>query len=670
MKKVFWTKFLKLILLALFLFLPAASRASNPFFTITKGWRQDFNRLLTGIGEKATSKTNTEGIYSFINRCSGDIFVGNNSATEFQSFLNNPPACVERNECGDGVCQSSTENTTNCTDDCYRPSGYCGDGICQTDNGVQVYVSYNPPKESTYWEKTCREKTNRWIWVPVVNTVLVWTGNITHMVCDDVKKTVKIYGGYVDGGEAYTVTDYYKQTECKQDCAPPSTAGCGTCGYNTSGQLCPNYCGDKGYNLVNCSYKAPVTYTECKGENPAPALIKNNTLPYLKKYFSVASALAYVEPGPSDCITYTDGGYYTCSNTDAASLCPAGYYCTNAGGLNTSFCPSGKTCQQITCPAGSFCPQGSSYPRYCAYNYYSNAGASSCTACPTGTGTATGGSAGLSSCQAVNIANDGVCGPSENPTNSPQDCPDNFSDSRQSAWVGDGLCTGIETMANSLDCSCGNGVCDTNESDLLCAADCGCLDNICAAGETNKCMVGGVARTNPGCSTLANTDRCGDGVCSAGESYNTTLGKIVCKADCFCGDGKCESTRGETMANCSRDCSCGNGICDGNDTMYNCIQDCSCGNGKCESQYGENWRNCLGDCSCGNGLCEYNETPSSCYLDCSVCGNGVCEFRETIIKPVPAGKVYCYNDCSDTTTDPLDPICLPGKPCSLDPSLE
>ena len=668
MKKSFRVIFLGLFLLTIFFFpsTPSLATEGDGLFIINifKSQVKNFNRLSDGRGQEATgAKSNTNGIYSFINRCPATLFLGNKTSPEFNSFLDGSPACVEKNECGDGVCQSSTENPTNCPDDCYRPSGYCGDGICQTNSGVQVWVSYNPPKESTYWDKTCREKTNRWIWVPIVNTVLVWTGNTSHMVCDDVKKTVKIYGGYVDGGEAYTVSDSSKQTECKQDCAPPPTLGCGTCGYNAEGELCPNNCGDKGYNLVNCSFKAAVSVTECKGGNPLIPLVKNNNNSFLKKYFSVASALAYIDPTGAgtteDCITYHTDAYWTCDNSDDSSLCAAGYYCTNAGGLNTSFCPSGKTCQMITCPAGSFCPKGSSYPRYCPYNYYSNSGASSCIKCPTGTGTMTGGAAGVASCEPLNIANDGVCNTLEDPTNSPQDCPDNLSDSRQAGWIGDGLCTGIETIANSLDCSCGNGVCDASESDLLCIADCACLDNICDTGETNKCAVGGVIRTNPGCSTLANVDRCGDGVCSAGESYNETLKKIVCKDDCSCGNRVCEPAIGETMSTCFRDCSCGNGICDGVDTRYNCLQDCSCGNGTCDPQYGENWRTCLTDCRCGNGICDssYGETPSNCYIDCSVCGNGVCEFRETATKPTPLGFVYCYNDCSDE--------CQPGEPCHI-----
>ena len=664
MKKSFRFYYLGLILFIIALAIPtfiSASVEGENRFDILKGKSHHFNIGSNETGEEvqAANKTDTMGIYSFVNRCQGNLFVGNRTPQEFLSFISGPPPCVEKNECGDGVCQASTENIYNCRDDCFRPSGGCGDGICQTVSGVQVKVYYNPPQETTYWEKVCRVKQSRWLWVPVVSLVLVLTGNDANVVCDDVRKITKVYSGYVDGGEAYTVSDITKQVECKQDCSPPSTTGCGVCGYNASGQVCPNYCGDRGNNLVNCSFHPARTVTECP--NTVPPLVKNNDNLLLKKYFGISSALASIE---QDCITYTYEAYWGCDNSDDASLCPAGYYCTNAGGLRTSFCPSGQTCQQITCPAGSYCPKGSSYPRYCAYNYYSDAGASLCTKCPTGTGTVTPGTAGLANCIPLNISQDGVCGPEENPGNSPQDCPDNFSDSRQAEWIGDGLCTGIETLANSLDCSCGNGVCDTYESDLLCISDCACLDNVCNTGETNKCTVGGNIRTNPGCATLADADRCGDGVCSLGESYNETLGKIVCKTDCFCGNSICESAKGETMSSCFRDCTCGNDICDGTDTRYNCLEDCSCGNGTCEPQYGEHWSNCSNDCHCGNHICEsqYGETPSNCYLDCSTCGNGICEYRETAIKPVPSGKVYCYNDCHGNEGE----LCTPDHPCAIE----
>lgn len=77
---------------------------------------------------------------------------------------------------------------------------------------------------------------------------------------------------------------------------------------------------------------------------------------------------------------------------------------------------------------------------------------------------------------------------------------------------------------------------------------------------------------------------CGDAVCDASE-----VG--ICTADCgsggsnnnnddaVCGNGTCESTKGETASTCSSDCltpaTCNNnGTCDAGETTANCAADC------------------------------------------------------------------------------------------------
>jgi hypothetical protein len=58
----------------------------------------------------------------------------------------------------------------------------------------------------------------------------------------------------------------------------------------------------------------------------------------------------------------------------------------------------------------------------------------------------------------------------------------------------------------------------------------------------------------------------------------------------------------------------------------------SCGNGICESIKGENYSTCNLDCGiCGNNICEYNKFPpehwDNCQTDCHF-GNGVCDYNE------------------------------------------
>lgn len=137
---------------------------------------------------------------------------------------------------------------------------------------------------------------------------------------------------------------------------------------------------------------------------------------------------------------------------------------------------------------------------------------------------------------------------------------------------------------------------------------------------------------------------CGDGVCGIPENYTTCpqdcpsgsydgycdgVADGKCDQDCVdrgtpqldpdcpvCGNGICESGKGENYSNCPSDCPkpivCGNNICDSNETQENCCKDCSCPeNLKCLGN------KCVSD-KCGNGICEsnLNENYTTCPQDC------------------------------------------------------
>ena len=115
---------------------------------------------------------------------------------------------------------------------------------------------------------------------------------------------------------------------------------------------------------------------------------------------------------------------------------------------------------------------------------------------------------------------------------------------------------------------------------------------------------------------------------------------------CVCGNGKCDSACGETVATCSVDCAgCGDGICEPGEGPKTCAVDCcgACGDGICKGyDCGENPTSCPLDCgsACGNGKCDKGESPQTCAEDCKkqACGNGVCE-------PEDGGPVACPVDC-------------------------
>lgn len=250
-------------------------------------------------------------------------------------------------------------------------------------------------------------------------------------------------------------------------------------------------------------------------------------------------------------------------------------------------------------------------------------------------------------CYPIYFHNDGVCrenplntASSENPVNSPKDCPDQFSrtDARQLAWYGDGRCTGVETWDSgspfySIDCKCGNGSCDNGEHRLSCLEDC---------------------------------YFCGDRTCNSGETVQS------CPQDCACGNNVCESSLGENLTTCSVDCKCGDGTCQSsspyNETWVNCLADCHCGNGVCNVSLGESRSTCAADCTANDGICDADEVlaPLSsqtyyalndCHCGIDVGGNGYGDYpRCDTESPYFENASNCPFDCSGGNNYPLLPL--------------
>lgn len=616
------------------------------------------------------SITTQRGATTIVNRSDKKYFVPNKTTPEWDAFKDNAPKYVSVSTCGDGVC-GDIETTNNCPSDCPTTSGYCGDGVCGTASSTLVEVHYVTPKPVNEYEKICVQKVKGWMWVPAVNIILFVSGNATYTECKDVLKTVYVYTGWELGNETWEdVLPNSKTVTCKDDCAAPAGSGCSVCGYDDNNNLCPNFCNDRGYNMVNCVYK-----------NAEQIFIKLGTVasldkPAIKKYLTAADALAIgVEAARysgEDETSYTIEGRYVCDyGSDTTNLCPRGNYCPRTGGLKpgTSLTAWATTYGysladlQKTCEPGFFCPTGASYPRPCPINTYSNAGAAACTACPAGT-KSVGNSAGVDKCLPVSKTGDKVCNiangvNSENPINSSYDCPD--ASQVGTLWKGDGRCTGAETMTNSPDdCSCGNGVCDSSETYLSCMNDCYCMDNICGSRlfvksvptvfqEGKTCNYYGTLIPNKSdCKYMNAGEVCGNGTCESGEGFNSSLGKIVCALDCHCGDNSCNysefySSTG-AAGSCNLDCKCGDGTCNNGETHYTCIKDCHCGNYICDnsSPYYENTTNCYNDCKCGDHICSSGETSSSCPSDCNTtCDrDGRCE----------SGEYSSCLDCAKTIT--------------------
>lgn len=178
----------------------------------------------------------------------------------------------------------------------------------------------------------------------------------------------------------------------------------------------------------------------------------------------------------------------------------------------------------------------------------------------------------------------------------------------------------IEPVVEPDESFCGNNVCEIDETERSCPADCKketCGDGKCDLHET-------MASCPQDCQPI-----CGNGKCehSGGENFETCLAD--CSSDLFCGDHMC--LNGETPESCPTDCKkaivCGDGSCDSGENHSTCPTDCGavCGDSHCEPDLGENETTCFDDCGnptetfisvCGDGICDSDENQDNCMKDC------------------------------------------------------
>jgi len=638
---------------------------ANVFAALDSQFYDTFAASSSIVTPHGTTSTTT-----IVNRSDKKYFVPNKTTPEWKAFALNTPQYVSISTCGDGLCGDG-ENSTSCYDDC-GVDGYCGDGICANSS---VIVHHDPPLEVDVWEQVCQEHARGWIYVPLVNFFVIAIGQMNYTTCDNVLRKTYTYNTYEPRGEVYSVQYPDIQKQCMDDCAAPAGTGCGSCGYDSSGNLCPNYCtSGRGYNLTNCVYQA--SYTQTPTNYTQPPLAKNNSS--IKKYLTASEAQAFIaqswsdDPNPG--YTYTVPASYHCDfGGDSSNLCPAGYYCPITQGIKPSatltnwvtlspyFIPLSSLALQPTCPAGHFCQAGSYFARTCPKNTWSAAGSSSCTSCDPGTESGEG-SPSIDFCLPKLQSNDGVCQgdgvevdgvTKENPANSPADCPDASQVGK--LWFHDGRCTGMEDAGNDpAECACGADVvadCNNGETYLSCLKDCYPFDGVCGTRTskydpvTNKYITKIYPEKNVGkyngklipsdCAAMNSTDVCGDGVC--GSSEGLINGKIVCPLDCHCGDGTCGT--GEfysptgAAGSCNQDCHCGDGHCDAvyGEYPFNCEADCHCGNGICDTTK-EDATICSQDCRCGDHICSYGEDSTLCLADCPMeigyCGDNICNYKD------------------------------------------
>lgn len=193
------------------------------------------------------------------------------------------------------------------------------------------------------------------------------------------------------------------------------------------------------------------------------------------------------------------------------------------------------------------------------------------------------------------LCGNNICEQGENPSNCPFDCEANNTaicgnglvengeecdsnnlnnatcQSLNTGYTGGILRCGANCLFDYSGCEyCGNHICEATENVTNCAIDCNdqsvCGNNICEQGEdTNSC---------PQDCNVAPT--CGNGIMENGEEcdgndFNSATcvsqgfsgGTLSCQNTCYldtsncflCGDGNCDTNKGETTSNCPVDCS-------------------------------------------------------------------------------------------------------------------
>ncbi|MBI5607281.1 MAG: hypothetical protein HY902_00205 [Deltaproteobacteria bacterium] len=256
------------------------------------------------------------------------------------------------------------------------------------------------------------------------------------------------------------------------------------------------------------------------------------------------------------------------------------------------------------------------------------------------------------------VCGNGSCEAGETYGNCPGDCP--CVPQCGTKKCGDngcgglcGTCDSASTCNASGQCiatsKCGNGTCDSGESNATCPAD-------CPAGDPNSC-VGHCQGQAPGgcyCDTACTQsgDCCSDykAVCGGTCTPNCT-GKACGLAD-GCG-GKCSGPCPVNGQVCSaaKTCVtptivCGNGVCESGETAANCAKDCGAATKTCKGYCGKAG---LGGCYCDTACVQNNDCCPDYATQCgggssSVCPNGKCEAGETAASCPADCKTGCFGD--------------------------
>lgn len=363
-----------------------------------------------------------------------------------------------------------------------------------------------------------------------------------------------------------------------------------------------------------------------------------------------------------------------CTNNSACSS--TGGKCYQLGQQNFCLCT-----QDSECLSGQGCNKsvlGSSGGGACAPK------SSSSTTCESGYDCQDAGGSGstLKICQPKPTRKVGeTCG------GSTQVCLDGLTCIRTSSSSQNGVC--IENCPQDQKCvNGGQCVIQGGNNSLFCGCS---TDSQCGSGQYCNKVFGQL-----GLCAAGSPPNCGNGTCDTAKGENCSSCASDCKcpsgqtcnsgtcqgAQSDCGNGTCDTAKGENCSTCAADCKCPSGQVCSNGTCTTPSQDC--GNGTCERDKLEDCGTCPADCkcdagrvcqnnrcvvdnSCGNGTCERDklEDCGSCPQDCQCDGGRVCENNRCVVPPQTCGNKTCESAQGENcTTCPQDCSCGVGLVCS------
>lgn len=314
-------KFLSISFLTIILLIPVLVFAYN---SRLEGYRVPADQILYSVSYTSSNGYAAASMVAIQNNSPKDHFVPTKTWSEWSSFLTGKPSELSVNEyCGGGVCETATENCSNCQIDC-GSCATCGNGTCDNYRSLECYNSSEAcPVSSNYY-------------------------------C-----SINISGGYPTGNYSHcssNCTSGYCESvlSCPSDCPP---CGDGFCNYST------------GENNSNCSADCLPFCGDgiCNGsETSSSCILDCKNLPILPP----ACGDGLCDPGetpvtcPADCPLMACNGNGVCeydlgeTNSNCPEDCPTSFIC----GDGICSCPL-CTIDEIDCPP---CEDLISCPQDCA----------------------------------------------------------------------------------------------------------------------------------------------------------------------------------------------------------------------------------------------------------------------------------------------------------------